>query len=144
MATSQSAGSGERPTVGRVLIVDDDPMVARAIALILSAYSVDTVHSGAHALARIAEGWHYDVILCDVMMPSMTGPEFLELLLKTAPAAAARVVFITGGAARPDVRRVLDRVSHPVLEKPVNIDTLRTLVDGRVLQARDESSERSA
>jgi CheY-like chemotaxis protein len=144
MAASQSESSGERPTVGRVLIVDDDPMVAVAIALILSAYSVDIVHSGAHALARIAAGWRYDIILCDVMMPSMTGPEFLEQLLETAPAAAARVVFITGGAARPDVRRVLDRASHPVLEKPVNIDILRTLVDGRVRQARDESSERSA
>lgn len=144
MSTPKSSVSGERPTSGRVLVVDDDPMVARAIALILSAYSVDVVHSGAHALARIAEGWHYDVILCDVMMPLMTGPELLEQLLATAPEAAARLVFITGCATQPEVRRVLDRHSHPCLEKPLNIDSLRTLVDIRVRQARADRVERSA
>lgn len=144
MASSRSTRSGERPTTGRVLVVDDDPMVARAIALVLSAYSVDVVHSGAQALAHIAKGWHYDVILCDVMMPSMTGPELLEQLRASAPASAARVIFMTGCAMQPEVRRLLDRLSQPCLEKPVNIDTLRTLVGNCIREGRLEPSERSA
>jgi len=119
-------------------------MVARSIALILSAYSVDIVYSGADALARIGQGWHYDVILCDVMMPSMTGPQMFEQLAVSAPAAAARVVFMTGCALLPELRNFLERVSSPCLEKPLDIDALRALVDDRMRDAPSPVSERSA
>jgi len=144
MSSSKSAVSGERPTSGRVLVVDDDPMVARAIALILSAYSVDVVNSGVHALARIAEGWHYDVILCDVMMPSMTGPQMLEELFATAPTAAARVVFMTGCVLMPELQRVLLRFANLCLEKPLDIEGLRALVESRIREARAPAIERTA
>jgi CheY-like chemotaxis protein len=136
-----SGAHASSSSTGRVLVIDDDPMVARSLALILAAHSVDVVHSGADALARIARGSQYDVILCDVMMPSMTGPEFLARLLVAAPAEAERVVFVTGCALLPEVRRLLDRVSNPCLEKPVNIDALRALVEDRVREARTETLE---
>ena len=144
MPVARGSSSGTRQTTGRVLVVDDDPMVARSIALILSAYSVDIANSGAEALARIAEGWRYDVILCDVMMPSMTGPELFERLVDTAPAAAERVVFMTGCALLPEVRVFLERVASPCLEKPLDIDGLRALVEDRVRNSRTPASERLA
>jgi len=144
MPASKGAMSGTRPTSGRVLVVDDDPLVARSVALILSAYSVDIVNSGADALARIAEEWHYDVILCDVMMPSMTGPQMLEELFATAPTAAARVVFMTGCVLMPELQSVLDRFANPCLEKPLDIEGLRALVESRIREARAPAIERIA
>src|SRR5579864_2736704 len=88
---------------GRVLVVDDEPRVARSIALALSdAFDVDVAHSGADALELVSQGERYDVILCDVMMPHMTGPELFERLRVVAPAMAEEMVFITGGALLPE------------------------------------------
>lgn len=145
MVASKGAKSGTRPAhpaSGRVLVVDDDPLVARSVALILSAYSVDIVNSGADALARIGDGWQYDVILCDVMMPSMTGPQMLEELFATSPTTAARVVFMTGCVLEPELQRILDRFSNPCLEKPLNIEALRALVESRIREARAPAVER--
>ena len=147
MLASKDAASGTRPArlaTGRVLVVDDDPMVARSVALILSAYSVDIVNSGADALARIGDGWEYDVILCDVMMPSMTGPQMLEKLFATSPTAAERVVFMTGCVLVPELERILDRFSNPCLEKPLDIEGLRALVESRVREARAPAIEQIA
>ncbi len=70
-------------------------------------------------LSRIESGERFDVILCDVMMPEMSGVEFYQKLQAIAPEQAARVVFVTGGVFSPEARAFLDAGKHRVIEKPV-------------------------
>jgi CheY-like chemotaxis protein len=136
--------SGMRRSPGRVLIIDDDVMVARSVERVLStAHSVTVVHSAVEGLARIAEGARFDVILCDVMMPSMSGIELHERLRAVAPSEADRLVFVTGCALLPEVRAFLDAVSNTCLEKPFDVDALREFVERRVRDAHSQESDKS-
>jgi CheY-like chemotaxis protein len=128
------------PRVGRVLVVDDEPLVADAVALMLSgAHDVTVVNSGQQALALLTRGERYDVILCDVMMPAMSGADLHARLTEVAPSEAERMVFITGCVLMPAGRAFLDRVANPCLEKPFDVHALRALVDQRVLAKREET-----
>jgi CheY-like chemotaxis protein len=124
-------GTQQRP--GHVLVVDDEPQVARAIALVLSSdHEVTLADDAADALERIARGERYDVILCDVLMPTISGADLYWRIREIAPHEAARIVFITGGAYIPEVRRFLDMVPNVCLEKPCDPNALRSFVGRRV------------
>ena len=69
------------------------------------------------------------MILCDVMMPIVTGMDFFLQLTAIAPQMAERVVFITGGAFTQGARSFLDRVPNRRLDKPFNARELRALVN---------------
>ncbi|WP_254614105.1 MULTISPECIES: two-component regulator propeller domain-containing protein [unclassified Myxococcus] len=127
------------PVRGRVLVVDDDALVSGAIRRTLARENdVDVVVSARQALERLVapEPQRYDVVLCDLMMPEMTGMDLYEALVRTAPAVAERVVFITGGAFTPTARTFLERVENPRVEKPFDPEALRALVRAEVARAR--------
>lgn len=90
--------------------------------------------SGRAGLERLARE-PFDAILCDVMMPELTGAEFHAELVVRHPALARRVVFMTGGAFTEEARRFLDRVPNPRLDKPFDARGLRAAL-GTVLSAR--------
>ena len=117
---------------GRVLVVDDEPMIATAIRRTLSLeHDVVLSSAAATALQRINEGEQFDVILCDLMMPQMTGMELYDELVRTAPAQADRVVFLSGGAFTAAARAFLDDVPNAHLEKPFDTRQLLALVNDR-------------
>jgi PAS domain S-box-containing protein len=118
---------------GRVLVVDDDPMSSTAVSRALAAdHDIVTTDDADTALARIAQGERFDVILCDLMMPVKTGVEFHAELSVQAPDCAARVIFLTGGAFTVKARKFLDRVPNARLEKPFDLTHLRALVNAQV------------
>jgi len=124
---------GAAPRRGRVLVVDDEESLAQAIRRYLSAdHDVDAASNGQDALTRIAAGERYDVILCDLMMPQMTGMEFHEELLRADPDQARRMVFLTGGAFTQSAREFIERVPNQRIEKPFDLKALRTLVNDLV------------
>ena len=84
------------------------------------------------ARERILSGEQYDVILCDLMMPQMTGMDLHGELLRLAPEQASRMVFLTGGAFTPDARAFLDGVPNQRIEKPFDTQHLRAIVNDRV------------
>ena len=116
------------PARARILVIDDEPMVGAAIKRSLRGHQVACVTSGADALAKLAAGEQFDVILCDMMMPGMTGPMVHAELLRTSPSLAARMVFITGGAFTPAARAFLDSVPNRTLEKPFAAAALTEVV----------------
>jgi CheY-like chemotaxis protein len=134
--------SGVRPSIGRVLVIDDDAMVANSIARSLSGvHMVTVVNSAADGLALLASGRRFDVILCDVMMPGMSGMDLFERLREVAPSEVDRLVFVTGCALVPEVRAFLDRVSNTCLEKPFDIAALQAFVERRVRREFDEQHD---
>jgi CheY-like chemotaxis protein len=115
---------------GRVLVVDDEESLAQAIRRYLTnEHEVDAVSNGREALDRISAGERYDVILCDLMMPQMTGMELHEAVLKLDPDQARRMVFLTGGAFTQSAREFMETIENPRIEKPFDLKALRSLVN---------------
>jgi C4-dicarboxylate-specific signal transduction histidine kinase/ActR/RegA family two-component response regulator len=118
---------------GRVLVIDDDELVAKSVERILAQeHEVVVTTQARDGLARIERGEHYDLILCDVMMPEMSGPDFYAKLNVLNVPELKRVVFLTGGAFTATTTEFLAKVSVPVLEKPFESGQLRELVNEAV------------
>ena len=94
----------------------------------LREHDVSSSTSVREALDRIKSGHHFDVVLCDLMMPEMTGMDLHAELLRTDPNQAARLVFMTGGAFTPSAREFLDRVPNAHVEKPFDLPSLRAII----------------
>jgi len=118
---------------GRILVVDDEPLVAKVVSRSLAAdHEVIGLERSAEALQLVREGARFDVILCDLMMPEMSGIDFYQALCEHAPEQAAVVVFLTGGAFTPRARRFLEEVPNRWLEKPFDPILLSSLVNSSV------------
>ena len=110
--------------------MDDDPLVARSVVRALgSAHDVVATSSGAEALAKLESGEHFDAVLCDVMMPEMTGAQLYARVEALDPQLARRFVFLTGGAFTEDAIEFLRRVAGPCLDKPFDAEQLRKAVE---------------
>jgi signal transduction histidine kinase len=118
---------------GRVLVVDDEPMVALAVRRTLeSQHDVSIASRAQDALEMLRSGERFDVILCDVMMPNVTGIDFFNELRALAPSEIDKIVFLTGGAFASQARQFLEEVPNTRLDKPFTPEELRSLVRGRV------------
>ena len=112
-----------------MLLIDDEYLVGAAIARALREdHAVDVVMDARAALARIEAGEAYDVILCDLLMPVMTGMDLHAEVMRVDPRLARRFIFMTGGAFTARGRAFLESVANPFLEKPIDIARLRRLV----------------
>ena len=125
----------------RILVVEDDPSIRMAVAEALEdmGYLVETASNGAEALAKVrADG--FAAIVLDLMMPVMTGWEFLdacgdELLAAGIPVAVASAAHAPGAvASRPAV--------SAVLSKPFDLDVLEAIVQ-RLTARRPTAGEPS-
>lgn len=109
----------------RVLLVDDEPSVTRALRRSLMGQHEVVEASGAReALALLESGQRFDAVVCDVVMPEMTGIDFVAALRATAPSLAQRVVLMTGGVASGPLAGSLRELGVPTLEKPFETSTL--------------------
>lgn len=117
---------------GRVLVVDDEPLIARAVARTLREHDVVTTTSGVEAFELIEHGERFDVVVCDLMMPQMTGMDLFDKLLAFAPEQAERFIFLSGGAFTVQAREFLERVKNPRMDKPFETHALRALVRERL------------
>ena len=118
---------------GKIMVIDDEPMIATVVQRSLaSEHDVVGVHRAREALARIIAGERFDVILCDLMMPEMTGMEFHGELMRRVPAQAEALIFVSGGAFTPRARDFLEQVPNQRIEKPFDTRRLRALVNARL------------
>lgn len=113
----------------RLLLIDDDPLVLRTLERGLSAhYQLTALPDARYALDRIAAGETADLVLCDLMMPGMTGLEFQTALTKLNPGLAERLLFLTGSADHAHA----SPSQTPIIEKPVELSQLRRLLAERL------------
>ncbi len=127
LPTPSSANVGAQRA--RLLVVDDERLVGEAIARSLAEESdVEVVTEAREALTRIAAGERYDAVLCDLLMPVMTGMDLYAEVVRAAPKLAGRIVFMTGGAFTPRARAFLDSVGNQCLEKPLDMSKLRSVL----------------
>jgi CheY-like chemotaxis protein len=114
---------------GRILVIDDEPMVLAAVRRAMTPeHEVVTEANASAALHRLRAGDRFDLIICDLMMPQVSGMDLYEELQATAPDLLDRLVFLTGGAFTARAREFLDRVPSPRMEKPFEGPQLLALV----------------
>ncbi len=122
-----SGGTGARRA--RVLVIDDEPRMGKALERLLAPDHDVAVAGGAReALDLVERGNTWDVVLCDLMMPGMSGMDLHAELLRRAPDLAGRLVFMTGGAYTQEGQDFLARVPNRRLEKPFRPEVLEGLL----------------
>jgi len=120
----------------RILVIDDDPSVARALSRMLARdHDPTQLGSARDAIERLTAGEAFDLILCDLMMPDMSGMEFFEALAEIAPVMRDRILFITGGAFSPRAAEFVSAFPDAVLEKPIDRVMLEALLQRKLASA---------
>ena len=122
----------------RVLLVDDDPLVARSLGRVLAPLGVVVVASGLDGLDAL-ETHDFEVVVSDVRMPEMSGPEFCALAQEVR---AIPFVFVTGGTTEAD-QKLLDQLPWPVLKKPIRGPQLIDTVSNYLLDPSAETPVRA-
>jgi PAS domain S-box-containing protein len=115
----------------RVLVIDDEPLtVAMAMTALRDFHDVVGAIDPTVGLTHILTDPTFDVILCDLMMPGLTGMDLYEKVAEAHPGIERRFVFITGGAYTERARTFLDSVPNRTLTKPLSIAKLEALFRG--------------
>jgi CheY-like chemotaxis protein len=148
MADSRSSGTyptispvdGAPTSQARLLIVDDEPLLIASLSRTLTPeHKVEAFTDARLALERLRAGERYELILCDLMMPEMTGMELHATLARELPEQAARMVFLTGGAFTEAARAFLDSTERPWMEKPFEPEVLRSRLRALLAEHRQPS-----
>ena len=113
----------------RIVVVEDDEKLGKLMYRVLADEHEVLVLGRAQALLdRIAAGEPFDLALCDLMLPGMSGMAFHERVATSAPKLVARIVFITAGPTTESARAFLQRPDIRHIEKPFGLDALRAAV----------------
>jgi PAS domain S-box-containing protein len=111
---------------GRILVIDDEPHVVQVIRRTLEdEHEIVTLVKAREALTVLRAPPGFDLVLCDLMMPGVTGMDLYELVRKGDPALAERFIFLTGGAFTPRAMEFLESISNVCLLKPFSAAVLR-------------------
>ncbi len=142
-APSQSYAALRRITTspnprGRVLVVDDEPSILRAVSRTLSrSHDVVTATDGDEALLVLRQAPDgFDAVMTDVQMPRLDGVALYRAVERELPHLLDRMVFMTGGVFAADVEGFLRSLKHRVLRKPFDPELLRRTVEERIALSR--------
>jgi CheY-like chemotaxis protein len=128
----------------RILAVDDEALLLKAYRRMLAdIHDVVTVLGGHEALRILERDASFDVILCDLQMPEMSGMELHTAVQARYPLLADRFIFVTGGAFSIDAKRFLEESVCAVIQKPFRIEDLLALVDRKSREAGTGGSRRT-
>ncbi|HUH01668.1 MAG TPA: response regulator [Kofleriaceae bacterium] len=119
--------AGPRP---RVLIIDDDRDVVSSLARVLRDCDVTTAGDARAAMAAL-DAAEFGFVLCDVMMPELTGMDVYLHVAARDQRVADAIVFMTGGVYQEREREFLNGISNVILRKPVDPHDLRSLIAHR-------------
>jgi CheY-like chemotaxis protein len=114
----------------RVLIVDDDDRVKKALAMLLRGkYAVSSAASGEEALALVDKEATFDLILSDVLMPGMNGIELIQRLRdQRRDGPSPRLALMSGGIFDEQMRAQITALGVPPLNKPFDRNDVQRLL----------------
>ena len=122
-AAHPAAGASKRL---EILVVDDEPHILHYMRATLESWghTVEVASDGTYALERVLAGG-FDVVICDLRMPHLSGREMYSKLARQDPRAAERIIFATGDTVRGDTLEFLEGLGRPYLHKPFTLAELR-------------------
>jgi two-component system, cell cycle sensor histidine kinase and response regulator CckA len=129
-AEGNQAGNRERVNSrARILIIDDEPLLGQTLRFAFQdKHDVEVASSGREALVRLGTDADFDLVLCDLMMPDVSGEHVYRAVSEHTPGLLPRFVFMTGGAFTERAQEFLAQFAGRQLEKPFNIDEVELLL----------------
>ena len=129
----------------RVLIIDDEPLVRRALRRLLREHEVVEAECGESALELLKDSDDFDLVLCDVMMPVLSGLDVYARVRDEFAPLEERMVFMTGGAFDPRLQNLMQVTANvPVLDKPFDPEDLRRTVEQALASRQGQAPDLSA
>jgi two-component system NtrC family sensor kinase len=121
----------------KILAVDDEIPLLNLLCRVLNqlGHTVETAQDGKTALQQV-ESRNYDLIICDVLMPDILGPELYEKILEKSPTMIDRFIFITGNIVDIDTRIFLEKSGLPWLAKPFLPEDIRRVIEQTVAKIK--------
>jgi signal transduction histidine kinase/CheY-like chemotaxis protein len=113
----------------RILVIDDEALVGRALARMLGAHRVTVAQSGREALELLRAGTSFDAIFCDIMMPDYSGMDVYAAIAGERPELVSRLVFMTGGTFTERAAEFRASVTNLFVDKPIDAATIRSVLD---------------
>lgn len=135
-AQTKAEPSPQPSNAARILVVDDDPRVARTVARMLSEDYNCHVETDPRVALDLLTSQAFDAVVCDVMMPGMTGWEMVISAEAQCPGIASRTLLMSGAA--PERHRPSNAPDLPLLNKPFGPADLRAMLT-QVLQLSRQS-----
>ncbi|MET0342184.1 MAG: response regulator [Polyangiales bacterium] len=111
----------------RILVLDDEPLIGEFLVGALDEHHVEATTEASEAL-RLAGEKSFDLVLCDLRMPRMSGIDFYAELIKRRPDLARAFVLMTGAAIDEELSRFLASQEVPILRKPFEMSELTQCV----------------
>ncbi|HEX6276683.1 MAG TPA: response regulator [Polyangiaceae bacterium] len=114
----------------RILVIDDEPLLGRTLSFMLEErHDVVVLGNGQEALARLDADSDFDLVLCDLDMPEVTGQAVYEAVARTHPKLAARFVLMTGGACARWAEEFLAGYRGVQLDKPFSTEDVEQVLE---------------
>lgn len=118
------------PSRARILVIDDEPLLGRTLSFMLEErHDVVVIASGREALGRLEHDADFDLVLCDLDMPEVTGQVIYETVSRSHPELAARFVLMTGGACSRWSEDFLAGYRGVQLDKPFTADDVEQVLE---------------
>jgi CheY-like chemotaxis protein len=112
----------------RILIVEDEELVVDLIKGVLEQdnITIDNARDGEEALVKTGSG-NYDLIVCDIKMPGMSGIAFYDKIKELKPRLAEKVIFITGDPSS-ETMDFINMTGNEYITKPFKVEKFRSCV----------------
>jgi signal transduction histidine kinase len=129
----QAASASRAPEVvadrARILIIDDEPLLGQTLTFAFSGrHDIVLATSGREAIRRLAQDSRYDLVLCDLMMPDVSGSKVFEVVERDHPELVPRFAFMSGGAFTERAQEFLEHYSGRRIDKPFTIADVERLL----------------
>lgn len=113
----------------KALVLEDDPAFLEIMKVYLEGigFNVVAVMNGMEGVHEVLAG-DFDIILSDIMMPTLPGDSFFRAVERMRPHLAGRFVFMTGHCGNAKVKEYLQTVRGTVLRKPFQVDDLLEVI----------------
>lgn len=114
-----------------VLIIEDDPLMSKALShyLLEAGHTVSSAANGREAIDGIAKKADVDLVICDVMMPVLTGPAFILMLKKYSPHGLPKIIVVSGVKQGEAFLKKIEINYDHFISKPVDFDHLNKVVN---------------
>ncbi|MCX7968132.1 MAG: ATP-binding protein [Armatimonadetes bacterium] len=125
-----STSQPKSPPKRRILVIDDEASIAAVLKAMLSreGHEVEVASDGAEAQRLLKEG-DYDVVLCDLKMPKLSGDQIYMWLQTNKPQLVSRFIVMTGDFLSPTTQKALQEWGVPVMHKPFRMDELKAVIE---------------
>lgn len=112
-----------------ILVIDDEQNILDLLYDFLGekGYQVDTANSGQEALRKLKVGT-YDLILCDLKMPNLSGQQLYAEIKRIHPELSSKIIFFTGDTVSPQTESFLKLTGNKVIPKPFDLDWLLSFI----------------